>query len=248
MQDHVGFEALSDPMSGLQFVVVPPYSGKGGRRDHHPKRTVASFLKTLHELTAFVEGHVLNSSIPLSRPSSTVVVCLHRPDDSATVAMCGLIVGKELSEAYRLRTPEQSEVYRELERGDAAVGDECRGTLQDGEVTGSHDEPHHKSSLQSSSSWERQISELGTYGLINASSFSDSSIENGGLCGVELVWVHHAYARQHIATRMVHCLRRHLVYGGYEVPVEAVAFSQPTEEGKLFAAGFTGRRDFLVFI
>ena len=55
-----------------------------------------------------------------------------------------------------------------------------------------------------------------------------------------------AQRRRGVATRLVDCARRHLVYG-FAVPAAQVAFSQPTPRGQRFAARYTGRDTFLVY-
>ncbi|CAJ16158.1 hypothetical protein, conserved [Trypanosoma brucei brucei TREU927] len=65
-------------------------------------------------------------------------------------------------------------------------------------------------------------------------------------CGVQLVWVADCYRRHGVAKVLVDTARRHISYG-FEVPVERVAFSEPTSLGKLFAKSYSGRPDFLIF-
>jgi len=64
--------------------------------------------------------------------------------------------------------------------------------------------------------------------------------------GVSLVWVQRALRRQKIATRLVEAARRHTIYGVH-VPLDAVAFSQPTSLGHALARRVLQRRDFLVY-
>ena len=68
----------------------------------------------------------------------------------------------------------------------------------------------------------------------------------GCLCGVSRVWVDGAARRRGVAAKMIHAARAMLVYG-YEVPLEQVAFSQPSAEGKLLARAITQRDDFFVY-
>jgi ribosomal protein S18 acetylase RimI-like enzyme len=65
-------------------------------------------------------------------------------------------------------------------------------------------------------------------------------------CGIELIWVAEAHQRNGLATMLVEAARCHISYGCV-IPREHVAFSHPTTLGKLFAASYSKRRDFLVF-
>eukprot|EP01117_Protostelium_nocturnum_P000071 TRINITY_DN10160_c0_g1_i1.p1 TRINITY_DN10160_c0_g1~~TRINITY_DN10160_c0_g1_i1.p1 ORF type:complete len:482 (-),score=148.76 TRINITY_DN10160_c0_g1_i1:21-1466(-) len=65
-------------------------------------------------------------------------------------------------------------------------------------------------------------------------------------CGISRVWVHPDKRRKGIATQLVEMARAHMTYGSI-IPKERVAFTQPTQEGKLFIAKYTGKEDFLVY-
>jgi hypothetical protein len=82
----------------------------------------------------------------------------------------------------------------------------------------------------------------------SATRLSEHSLRGSIICGVEIMWVLEPLRRCGIATALVHEMRKHLVYGGFEIPVNAVAFSQPTRDGKQFAASFSGRKDFYTFV
>jgi N-acetyltransferase len=49
-----------------------------------------------------------------------------------------------------------------------------------------------------------------------------------------------------VATRMLTALRGHFVYG-YCLSTDEIAFSAPTDDGKLFAERVTKRKDFFIF-
>lgn len=120
---------------------------------------------------------------------------------------------------------------------------------------------HHLSSLQSLSSLRESdevVRDSGggatshdddneNWASASSTSLSDTAMRGSIVCGIELVWVAEAHRRTGIATSLIHIMRRHLVYGGFVIPQEAVAFSQPTIDGKQLAAAFAGRRDFLTF-
>lgn len=64
--------------------------------------------------------------------------------------------------------------------------------------------------------------------------------------GVDKVWVHRLHRRQGIASRLLSVARDKLIYG-MRVPVDKVAFSQPTQLGQMFASSYTDDDNFLVF-
>nr|CCC46386.1 conserved hypothetical protein [Trypanosoma vivax Y486] len=66
------------------------------------------------------------------------------------------------------------------------------------------------------------------------------------LCGVQLVWVAEQHRRRGVATTLIDLARRSVSYGR-DIPLEGVAFSEPTALGRLFACKYTGRPDFLIF-
>lgn len=57
--------------------------------------------------------------------------------------------------------------------------------------------------------------------------------------GVLQIWVSPSFRRKNIARRMLDCGRAHCIYG-FLVPRQSIAFSQPTSEGRAFAAAYTG--------
>jgi hypothetical protein len=77
---------------------------------------------------------------------------------------------------------------------------------------------------------------------------SDTVLRGASICGVELVWVAETARRRGVGAIMVDLARAHLVYGGHVLPKEAVAFSDPTRDGRQFAAAYSqGRKDFFTF-
>ena len=95
--------------------------------------------------------------------------------------------------------------------------------------------------------------EAGDSGLDGAprSSASSGSLSHDGsprpaLCGVTLIWVAARDRRRGLATALLDAARTHYA-AAFEVPVERLAFSQPTELGRRLAASYTGREDFLVY-
>jgi len=74
----------------------------------------------------------------------------------------------------------------------------------------------------------------------------DMTSQVPAVCGVSRIWVHKSHRRKRIAHRLLESVRKSLVYS-YHIPLEQVAFSQPTTEGKLFAMRYMGTKQFLVF-
>jgi ribosomal protein S18 acetylase RimI-like enzyme len=64
--------------------------------------------------------------------------------------------------------------------------------------------------------------------------------------GVSQVWVHDDYRRQGIASKLLTSARNHFIYG-YHIPVDKIAFTQPTPAGRLFAEKYTATKGFLVY-
>lgn len=64
--------------------------------------------------------------------------------------------------------------------------------------------------------------------------------------GVLYVWVDAVLRLRGIGTALLDAARRSFVYGA-DVPLSRVAFSQPTEDGKRFAASYTRSREVLVY-
>lgn len=137
---------------------------------------------------------------------------------SGRVRLVGMCIAKEITEAFRTTHHEAPSVNVNKEKTS-----DCS--------------PLHVGCEEDMKMWSASHTEL-----------SDQGIHGSSVCGVELIWVADDCRRLGIATTMVDCMRRVLVYGGHEIPPYAVAFSQPTREGKLFAAKFAGRKDFFTFI
>lgn len=192
---------MLDDNESFHFVMLPAYS----RSD--PKACTL-LSKQTDALLDHVQGEeVLNSAAAhLGARSSTVVACLAVREGKAV--LCGIVAGKEISEAYRLRS-----------------------------AVALNDEPDN----EAVETVEGELSDV----CVRSTDDSDRLV--GGICGVELLWVHPTYTRRGIATVLVHVLRRNLVYGGHEIPVDRVAFSQPTTDGKRFATRFCDRSDILIF-
>jgi N-acetyltransferase len=55
------------------------------------------------------------------------------------------------------------------------------------------------------------------------------------LCGISRIWVHPAHRRTGIARKLIETCRYHFIYG-FAVPIDQIAFSQPTNDGKAFAS------------
>ncbi|EDO47526.1 predicted protein, partial [Nematostella vectensis] len=65
-------------------------------------------------------------------------------------------------------------------------------------------------------------------------------------CGISRIWVWKQSRRKQIATRLIDCVRNCFIYG-YPIPKEALAFSDPTPDGKRLATAYVGTPEFLVF-
>ncbi|KAM7062067.1 N-acetyltransferase ESCO2 [Acridotheres tristis] len=66
------------------------------------------------------------------------------------------------------------------------------------------------------------------------------------VCGISRIWVLGSQRRRGIARRMVDTLRRTFVFGAV-LNSRDLAFSDPTPDGRGFAARYCGRADFLVY-
>jgi GNAT superfamily N-acetyltransferase len=79
-----------------------------------------------------------------------------------------------------------------------------------------------------------------------APSFLDTKL--GRVClGVRQVWVHEQFRRKRIASRLLDSARRCFQYASTDFPTARIAFSQPTSEGRHFAAAYTASQQILVF-
>ncbi|XP_057326280.1 N-acetyltransferase eco [Microplitis mediator] len=65
-------------------------------------------------------------------------------------------------------------------------------------------------------------------------------------CGVNVIWTALSHRRQGIARKLLNILRSHYYYG-YIMSVDDLAFSTPSQGGKLFAEKYTGARNFKVY-
>ncbi|GAB0090025.1 N-acetyltransferase eco [Sergentomyia squamirostris] len=66
------------------------------------------------------------------------------------------------------------------------------------------------------------------------------------LCGILKVWTALPYRRQGVAHQLLNAVRKHFIFGHILSPDE-IAFSSPTDAGKIFAMKFSKRNDFLVY-
>ncbi|CAL8071016.1 unnamed protein product [Calicophoron daubneyi] len=66
------------------------------------------------------------------------------------------------------------------------------------------------------------------------------------LCGVRRLWVCKKYRRKGVATKLLDCVLKYLIYG-HTLERSQIAFAEPTADGTDFAAFFVGREDFLVY-
>lgn len=65
-------------------------------------------------------------------------------------------------------------------------------------------------------------------------------------CGISRIWVSPLHRRFHIATKLIRAVQLHTIFGE-EIPLEKIAFSAPTEDGKKFAMKVTKMNNFLVY-
>ncbi|KAM6462946.1 N-acetyltransferase ESCO2 isoform 2-T2 [Liasis olivaceus] len=65
-------------------------------------------------------------------------------------------------------------------------------------------------------------------------------------CGISRIWVFSLMRRKHIASRLVDVMRQTFLFGCY-LSVNEIAFSDPTPDGKLFAARYCKIPNFLVY-
>ncbi|XP_052777897.1 N-acetyltransferase ESCO2-like isoform X2 [Mya arenaria] len=64
--------------------------------------------------------------------------------------------------------------------------------------------------------------------------------------GISRIWVFSQARRKGIASKLLDCVRLWALYG-IEVPIELLAFSDPTPDGKILATKYTGTSSFLVY-
>uniref|UniRef100_A0ABM5F996 N-acetyltransferase ESCO2 n=1 Tax=Pogona vitticeps TaxID=103695 RepID=A0ABM5F996_9SAUR len=65
-------------------------------------------------------------------------------------------------------------------------------------------------------------------------------------CGISRIWVFSLMRRKHIASRLVDVVRRTFLFGSY-LSTDEIAFSDPTPDGKVFAAKYCQTPNFLVY-
>ncbi|GFT70669.1 n-acetyltransferase ESCO2 [Nephila pilipes] len=66
------------------------------------------------------------------------------------------------------------------------------------------------------------------------------------ICGVNRIWVSREFRRCKVASRLVDCLRQNFIYG-HIVGLHELAFTDPSPDGRDFAASYTGTDNFLVY-
>ncbi|KAG8182199.1 hypothetical protein JTE90_004137 [Oedothorax gibbosus] len=66
------------------------------------------------------------------------------------------------------------------------------------------------------------------------------------ICGVNRIWVAKEFRRQKVASRLIDCLRGCFIYG-HVVDCKEMAFTDPSLDGRVFAAAYTGTDNFLVY-
>ncbi|RHY20725.1 hypothetical protein DYB25_005208 [Aphanomyces astaci] len=77
-------------------------------------------------------------------------------------------------------------------------------------------------------------------------SIDPSSQGHKVMVGVSHVWVHPSFRRQQIARALVDVMRQGFSYG-MTIPTSKVAFSQPTNDGRLFAAQYCAPHPLLIY-
>lgn len=75
---------------------------------------------------------------------------------------------------------------------------------------------------------------------------SDEAPSTPALVGVCQIWVHPAFRRQKIASRLLDAVRDTFIYG-MRIPADAVAFAQPTQDGLALAAAYVAPHAVLVY-
>lgn len=66
------------------------------------------------------------------------------------------------------------------------------------------------------------------------------------MCGISHIWVEARDRRQGVARSLLNAVREHFAMG-FDVPLDQLAFSQPTAYGRRLAVAFTGTERFLVY-
>ncbi|XP_055855687.1 N-acetyltransferase eco [Episyrphus balteatus] len=65
-------------------------------------------------------------------------------------------------------------------------------------------------------------------------------------CGISRIWVSPLHRRFRIASKLIRAVQLHTIFGE-EIPLDKIAFSAPTEDGKKFALNVTKLNNFLVY-
>lgn len=65
-------------------------------------------------------------------------------------------------------------------------------------------------------------------------------------CGVSRLWVAVPHRKRGIATTLMNCMRSQFMYG-HILSTAEIAFSSPTESGKVFACKYTKTESFLIY-
>lgn len=65
-------------------------------------------------------------------------------------------------------------------------------------------------------------------------------------CGVSRIWVSPLHRRSGIASKLLRAVQYHTVLG-QEIPMERIAFSTPTDDGRALARHVTGLDNFLTY-
>lgn len=73
-----------------------------------------------------------------------------------------------------------------------------------------------------------------------------SSVPVPALCGVSRIWTLASFRRRKTASRLLDAMRTDFIYGKV-IAIDELAFSDPTENGLIFAQNYTKRQDFLVY-
>ncbi|KAJ2697248.1 hypothetical protein FB645_005963 [Coemansia sp. IMI 203386] len=73
-----------------------------------------------------------------------------------------------------------------------------------------------------------------------------SDLELPAICGISRIWVSPDARRTGVASKLIDAVRMHFIYG-CSVPLDAIAFTQPTADGLAFGRRVFGRKDFLVY-
>ncbi|XP_011402887.1 PREDICTED: N-acetyltransferase ESCO2-like [Amphimedon queenslandica] len=80
----------------------------------------------------------------------------------------------------------------------------------------------------------------------NSSSWSCSEKSEPALMGVNKVWVFDSFRRKGIARKLLDAAR-HNFKPGHIIPKEAIAFTDPTVDGRHFAVSYCGTPNFLIY-